>query len=284
MSFVLATTCTPCKVKPYPAAAPCWAAGRPQLRASQPHGAALARRAQPPPGGGTDPGGGGGQPAAPADGLCGPHPAALVTCLFCAWCLVFFFFFFFVWRQRDCRMARLPVFAPAHSSRSRRPPRPARPRRPDRYAPVFGKNQYTAAEYSYDPVPFEEQVGGISSALAPPALAPGKRVAPSVSAVRCRAALQVAAVGELIKEGKVGAACCPSILLSAYAAAGQYCTAAPRRKRASQVLSPTPTHAGAALGPLQRVHLWRVQDGGGGGPAGRAAAHLHPKRLQVLEL
>ncbi|PSC75257.1 aldo keto reductase [Micractinium conductrix] len=40
---------------------------------------------------------------------------------------------------------------------------------PDRYAPIFGKNQYDASQH-YDPVPFEEQV---------------------------------AAVGELIKEGKV---------------------------------------------------------------------------------
>jgi len=31
--------------------------------------------------------------------------------------------------------------------------------RPDRWAPCFGKNQFRIEEH-YDPVPFEEQVGG----------------------------------------------------------------------------------------------------------------------------
>jgi hypothetical protein len=49
------------------------------------------------------------------------------------------------------------------------------PCRPDRYCPTFGRNQYRLEQHDYAPVPFEEQV---------------------------------AAVGQLIKEGKVRHLCC----------------------------------------------------------------------------
>lgn len=126
------------------------AAGRPHICARQPHGAPYGGRPQAAPGARPDLCGGGGQPAALADRLHRPAAAALVR-----------------GRVRPALHQPIParcypLLRGCHASLCIRTHSclAAIRCRPDRWAPCFGKNQFRPKEH-YDPVSFEEQVGGV---------------------------------------------------------------------------------------------------------------------------
>lgn len=138
------------------------------------------------------------------------------------------------------------------------PPRPPRAG-PARYAPTFGKRRYRP-EQERECSSFEEQVEAMGQLI-------------KVRARR-RAGL-FGGPGAAFAQPRAPWAQRPAVW-RAPAAAGFFAPSRPlsiRRLRSNRAGG-----QGARVGPVQRDHLWRVQDVRGGQEAGREAADRHPER------
>lgn len=132
---------------------------------------------------------------------------------------------------------------------------------------MFGKNQFIASQH-YDPMPFEAQVAAVGELIRE-----GKASLQRALSTCAQNARRIELSNMLGEHGRHIMCTLPPVLDT---------VPPPAPFNSAAVFHPACSAlcitAGAALGTVQRDNLWRVQDVRGRGKAGSAATHQHSGR------